>query len=168
VGAYYVRDDLTNLIFPGSQGSGADSLRQESSALVLRYKRDLGNKYTLGALFTGRSGDDYFNRVYGFDGQARFTNRDKVTFQFLGSSTRYPGDVAARFSQPAAAFSGRALQLEYDHQARNLNFWVGYEDVGDLFRADLGYSDNSQGNQDYRLARSDRTVFMKVSYSWQI
>jgi hypothetical protein len=168
VGAYYVRDDLTNLIFPGSQGSGADSLRQESSALVLRYKRDLGNKYTLGALFTGRSGDDYFNRVYGFDGQARFTNRDKVTFQFLGSSTRYPGDVAARFSQPAAAFSGRALQLEYDHQARNLNFWVGYEDVGDLFRADLGYSDNAQGNQDYRLARSDRTVFMKVSYSWQI
>ena len=45
VGAYFVRDDLTNLIFPGSQGSqlhfpGPASHRP----LVLRYKRDFGNK----------------------------------------------------------------------------------------------------------------------------
>jgi hypothetical protein len=32
----------------------------------------------------------------------------------------------------------------------------------------LGYTDNAQGNQDYRLARSDRTIFMKVGYSWQM
>lgn len=32
----------------------------------------------------------------------------------------------------------------------------------------LGYSDNALGSQEYRLARSDRTVFMKVSYSWQM
>lgn len=32
----------------------------------------------------------------------------------------------------------------------------------------LGYSDNALGSQEYRLARNDRTVFMKVSYSWQI
>ena len=100
VGAYYVRDDLTNLIFPGSQGSQSDSLRQESSALVLRSKRDLGNKVTLGALFTSRSGDGYFNRVYGADGEARFSNRDKVSFQFLGASTLYPAEVAAITCNP--------------------------------------------------------------------
>ena len=32
----------------------------------------------------------------------------------------------------------------------------------------LGYSDNYQGNQDYSLARSDRTIFMKIGYSWQL
>jgi len=32
----------------------------------------------------------------------------------------------------------------------------------------LGYSDNARGTQDYRLTRSDRAIFMKVSYSWQI
>jgi hypothetical protein len=156
VGAYYVRDDLTNLIFPGSQGSGSTSLDQRSSALVLRCKRDLGNKYTVGALFTGRSGDGYFNRVYGFDGLARFTNRDKVSFQFLGSSTRYPDDVAARFAQPGDVFNDRALHLEYDHQARNLNFWVAYEDVGDLFRADLGF----MPQVDYR------DLSGAVAYAW--
>ena len=32
----------------------------------------------------------------------------------------------------------------------------------------LGYSDNALGTREYRLTRSDRTVFMKVSYSWQM
>jgi len=164
VGAYYVRDDLTNLIFPGSQGSQSDSLQQESSALVLRYKRDLGNKVTLGALFTGRSGDDpedprqgdYFNRVYGFDGQARFSNRDKVTFQFLGSSTLYPAEVARDYSQSEDTLNDRAFMLGYQHQSRNLNFWTEYYDVGRLFRADLGF----MPQVDYR------DLSGAVSYSW--
>jgi len=32
----------------------------------------------------------------------------------------------------------------------------------------LGYTDNARGDQDVRLARTDRTIFMKVSYSWQL
>jgi hypothetical protein len=156
VGAYYVLDDLTNLIFPGSQGSGSTSLDQRSSALVLRYKRDLGTNYTLGALFTDRSGGNYFNRLLGFDGQARFTNRDKISFQFLGSSTLYPESVVGAYSQPATAFNDKALLLEYDHQARNLNFWIAYEDVGDLFRADLGF----MPQVDYR------DLSGAVSYNW--
>ncbi|RLE26317.1 MAG: hypothetical protein DRJ61_18475 [Acidobacteria bacterium] len=30
----------------------------------------------------------------------------------------------------------------------------------------LGYSDNSQGNQEYPLTQSDRTIFAKVGYAW--
>jgi len=156
VGAYYVRDDLTNLIFPGSQGSGSTSLDQVSSALVLRYKRDLGNKYTLGALFTGRSGDDYYNRVYGFDGAARFTNRDKVSFQFLGSSTRYPGGVASEFSQPMGMLNDRAFGAKYEHQTREFYFHVEYDQVGRDFRADLGF----MPKVDYRELEGG------MSYSW--
>jgi hypothetical protein len=156
VGVYFVRDNLTNLIFPGSQGSGSTSLDRESSALVLRYKRDLGNKYTLGALFTGRDGDGYFNRVYGFDAQARFSNRDKVSVQFLGSSTRYPEAVVAEFSQPTGTLNGRAFGMQYEHQSRNLNFFVEYDEAGGLFRADLGF----MPRVDYRELEGG------ISYSW--
>jgi hypothetical protein len=156
VGAYFVRDDLTNLIFPGSQGSGSTSLDQISSALVLRYKRDLGNKYVLGALFTGRSGDDYFNRVYGFDGEARFSNRDKISFQFLGSSSRYPDAVARDYSQARDDLSDRAFGMQYEHQTRNFYFYTAYDDVGSRFRADLGF----MPRVDYRELEGG------LSYKW--
>ena len=156
MGVYFVRDDLTNLIFPGSQGSDSASLDQLSSALVMRYKLDLGSKYTLGALVTNRSGDDYFNRVYGVDGQARFSNRDKISFQFLGSSTRYPGAVAEQYLQPSGTLNDRAFGMQYEHQSRNLNFYVEYDDVGGLFRADLGF----MPRVNYRELEGG------ISYSW--
>lgn len=139
VGAYFVRDNLTNLIFPGSQDSRSTSLSLPSSSGVFRYKRDFGNKYTLGALVTTRSGDDYYNRVYGVDGEARFTNRNRLEFQFLGSSTQYPYEVAEDFAQPLDHFEDRAFSLDYRYQSRNLNVFANYQDVGPGFRADLGF-----------------------------
>lgn len=139
VGAYFVRDNLTNLIFPGSQDSRSTSLSLPSSSGVFRYKRDFGNKYTIGALVTTRSGEDYFNGVYGVDGEARFTNRNRLEFQFLGSSTRYPYEVAADFEQPFDNFKDRAFFLNYRYQSRNLNVFANFQDVGPGFRADLGF-----------------------------
>jgi len=140
IGAYIVRDTLTNLIFPGSQSSGSTSLSMDSTASVLRYRRDFGNKYTVGALFTNRQGDDdYFNRVFGVDGDFRFTSKDRIRMQVLGSSTRYPGDVAVEFGQSPDTFGDKALDIIYIHDARNLDFHVGYQDIGGDFRADLGF-----------------------------
>lgn len=157
IGAYFVQDELTNLIFPGSQGSGAASLDQLSSALVLRYKRDLGSRYTLGALFTNRGGEDYFNRVYGFDGAARFSRRDRLTFQFLGSSTDYPDAVALDNGQPLGTLSDMAFGAQFEHQGRNLNYYLEYDDVGPEFRADLGF----MPRVDYRELEGG------VSYGWR-
>jgi hypothetical protein len=139
VGAYIVRDTLTNLIFPGSQSSSAVSLTMDSTASVLRYRRDFGNKYTVGALFTNREGENYFNRVFGMDGDFRFTSRDRVKVQLMGSSTRYPGDTAAAYGQPMDTFTDTALDLYYSHDTRNLDFHAGYQDIGGEFRADLGF-----------------------------
>jgi hypothetical protein len=139
VGAYYVRDNLTNLIFPGSQGSNQTSIARDSTALVMRYKRDFGSHYTLGAIVTNREGGDYFNRVYGIDGEARITRKNRIQFQFIGSSTRYPDNIAAHFQQPYKTFSDSALHLNYNYNSRNLNFSAYYIDVGKNFRADLGF-----------------------------
>lgn len=139
IGAYIVRDTMTNLIFPGTQSSSAASLTIDSTASVLRYSRDFGNKYTVGALFTNREGGDYFNRVFGVDGDFRFTSKDRVNVQVMGSSTRYPGDTAVAYGQPRDTFSGKAIDALYMHDTRNLDFHVGYQDIGGDFRADLGF-----------------------------
>lgn len=139
IGAYMVRDTLTNLIFPGSQGSDSTSMDIGSTSSVLRYKRDFGNKYTAGVLFTNREGTDYFNRVYGFDGDFRFTSTDRLRLQILGSSTSYPGEVAEEFGQPGGTFNDKAFEIQYSHNTRNWDAYAGYKDIGKNFRADLGF-----------------------------
>jgi hypothetical protein len=139
VGAYVAEDDVTNLIFPGSQGSGGTSLAMQSTAAVLRYKHDIGNRYTLGFLLTDREGHSYFNRVAGVDADLRFNATERVRLQLLGSSTRYPDAVAEEFAQPAGQLEDWAAELLYEHGTRSLSWWALVKDVGADFRADLGF-----------------------------
>ena len=139
IGAYVVRDDLTNLIFPGSQSSGSTSMETQSTASILRYKLDIGNRYTLGALFTDREGDDYSNRVLSLDGNFLVTRTDQVQLQVLGSRTKYPHTVALEFDQKQGSFDDLFVAFEYDHDSRNIYWWLDYDYVGKDFRADLGF-----------------------------
>jgi len=138
IGAYVVRDELTNLIFPGSQSSASTSLPIESTASVLRYKRDLGRRATLGLLATDREADGYFSRLAGVDGDVRVTQRDRIRVQVLGSSTEYPEATASAFGQEPDPFEGWALDAGFRHSSRNLHGWVNYRDLGENFRADVG------------------------------
>ena len=149
MGAFVARDELTNLIFPGSTGSDGTSLDFESTAAVVRYRRDLGDSSALGMLLTSREGDCYSNRVAGIDGLWRFAESDSIRFQSLTSQTEYPLDVAREFAQPAGSFSGRAHEIRYNHDARDWDWWAHYTDVGRGFRADMGFM--PQG--DYALLR---------------
>jgi hypothetical protein len=138
-GAYFVEDDLTNLLFPGSQNSSGTSLAMNSYSAVFRYKRDLGSRYTFGTLLADREGEDYYNRIAGVDGILRITDTDQLTFQALGSSTKYPGGISSDFGQPTGGFGDRALSFAYDHATRSWNWSAQYEEVGEDFRADMGY-----------------------------
>jgi hypothetical protein len=139
IGAYMVRDNITNLIFPGSQGSSSTSVDRGNTSSVVRYKRDLGSRYTFGLIATDREGKDYYNRVYGFDLDFRFTRTNQIQLLVLGSSTKYPQDVAGDFHQPSGSFHDRLISFEYDHSTRTWSWWADYEDAGRNFRADLGY-----------------------------
>ncbi len=138
-GAFFVRDAVTNLIFPGHEISSSTSLPDSNSASVFRYRRDLGNKYSFGALFTDREGSEYFNRVFGMDGDLRFSDRDRLVFQVMGSSTRYPGGLAAEYGQKQDAFGDFLWMVHYRHHTRNYGFYADYHSIGTDFRADLGY-----------------------------
>ncbi len=139
IGAYVVDDDVTNLIIPGSESSSATSLEESTTATVLRYKYDIGNRFTVGGLFTNREGSNYLNRVAGFDGDLRLSARDRVFIQILNSSTRYPDTIVEDFDQPGGTFDDWAAELYYTHQTRTWMWWALLWDVGTDFRADLGF-----------------------------
>ncbi|MCP3961849.1 MAG: carbohydrate binding family 9 domain-containing protein [bacterium] len=138
-GVFVAEDELTNLIFPGNQGSGGDSFDFETTDAVLRYRRDLKGNSALGALVTSREGDGYSNTVAGVDGQIRFGKSDSLTFQYLRSETEYPGGIVADFDQPAGAFDDDAFTLTFVHADRDWRGWFVYDDIGDGFRADMGF-----------------------------
>jgi hypothetical protein len=139
MGVFVARDELTNLIFPGSTGSRSTSLDLESTAAVLRYRRDLGAASALGLLVTSREGDGYSNRVTGIDGLWRFGESDSIRLQSLASRTEYPPDVALELEQPSGGFGGQAHRISYEHDAREWDWYAEYTDVGRGFRADMGF-----------------------------
>ncbi|MFH2107299.1 MAG: DUF5916 domain-containing protein [Chrysiogenia bacterium] len=139
LGYFVAQDRINNLIIPSNQGSEAVSLDEDVFGGVFRYRHDIGNSSTLGVLYTGRSGGDYYNHVGGIDGFFRFGKKDSIRFQYLRSQTRYPEATAASFSQKTGAFPGDALYAEYMHQTRNWFYYGSYSDKGTGFRADAGF-----------------------------
>ena len=139
IGTFVARDSVTNLVFPGSTGSDSDSFDFPTDDAVLRYRRDFGESSSIGMVFTGRTGDEYENLVAGIDGLYRFRESDSVRFQFMGSQSVYPDDIAEDYEQPFGEFDGQSYLLSYVHDSRNWQGWARYEDVGEGFRADMGF-----------------------------
>ena len=138
-GVFVARDQLTNLLFPGSQGSDAGSFDFETTDAALRYRRDVGASSVVGAVATYRGGGGYSNLVAGVDGLLRVTGADSFRVQVLGSRTEYPDAVAEAFGQPAGSFDDDALAITYDHEAREWEWSFQYRDIGKNFRADMGF-----------------------------
>ncbi len=138
-GLFVARDELTNLLFPGSRGSSAGSFDFETTDAALRYRRDVGKSSTVGVVATSRDGGDYSNVVLGVDGVLRFSDTDRVRVQVLGSRTEYPAEIVADFGQPAGAFDDHALLLTYDHLSRDWELYFQHRDIGEGFRADMGF-----------------------------
>ncbi len=140
VGAFFVRDEITNLIFPAAEGTGMTTLDQQVTGSVARYRRDVGRSSTLGVLLTDREGGNgYYNRLGGIDGNVRLTQRDQVSFQAVRSRTQYADRTAADHGQPEGSFDGGAEELLYLRDTRNLDLYFLYRRLDDDFRADLGF-----------------------------
>ncbi len=139
-GAFSAKDDVTNLILPGTEGSSAGSFNFETTNTVGRYRYDFGGNSTVGAMVTNREGDDYHNRVFSLDSTYRMTDADTFTLNVAGSQTQYSEQVRDSFDlDNSEEISDRAISFRYRHSQRN---WVGnvqYDDFGEDFRADMGF-----------------------------
>jgi hypothetical protein len=140
VGFYTVEDDVTNLLFPGPLGSRSTSVDRRSTGTILRYRRDVGEGSTLGFLVTDREGEDgYYNRLGSLTGRLLVTQKDMLRFQFMGSHTRYPAEVAAANGQPRDVLKGNAYEFLYMHDTRGIDWYGIYRQTDTGLRADLGF-----------------------------
>ena len=139
VGVFITQDRINNLLFPANQGTGMGSLDENVWGGVFRFRRDVGRNSTVGFLYTGRVGEDYYNHVAGADGFLRLSRSKTVSWQALYSRTAYPQITAAAQGQDAEPFSGYALYGNFRHDSRNLIYVLSYTDLGSDFRADFGF-----------------------------
>ncbi len=138
-GTFVARDDINNLIIPSNQASRRAFLDQKVDEGVVRYRRDVGERSSIGVLYTGREAEGYHNHVAGVDGLLRFTKSDTMRVQYLRSDTLYPETLARQAGQSLDSFEGGGFQAQYDHFAKLWRAFVRYQDLDPGFRADSGF-----------------------------
>jgi hypothetical protein len=132
-------DEFTSFIIPGSLRSNVASLGEfDSDVSIGRYRYDVGNSSSIGALVTDRQGDDYHNTVSSIDGVFQLSNQDTLYAQSMHSTSEYPQLIQGRYGQESN-LSDDAHILEYTHFDRRWDWRAQYFDYGEDFRADLGF-----------------------------
>lgn len=128
-----------DIILPGPQGNDFGRTDFKSYATIGRVRHDLGKGF-LGAVLTSReiSGGGH-NRVLGPDFQWRPNRADSLTGQFLISDTENPNRPDLHPSFTGQSSTSHAVSLNWSHQKRTYDWSVGGRDIGDEFRADLGF-----------------------------
>jgi hypothetical protein len=139
MGAYVVRDAVTQMIIPGPLGSRSFSAPMENTSSVARYRRDVGSSSTLGLLVTDREGDEYYNRVAGVDGNIRLNSDNILSFQVMASQTQYGSMLSSAYHLTDEEITDSVFDLSYIYNTRNYEVIVTAKRAGENFRADLGY-----------------------------
>jgi len=146
-GVLAANDLGTAFIMPGALGSSVARLQDastdapvESDVSIARYRMDLFDNSTVGAVFTDRRADEvgYSNSVASIDAVLRPTPADTVRIQGVYSRSQNPLQIQQRFDQRSEN-SGNSLSVEYRHDDAEWDWRVGYDDISEDFRADLGF-----------------------------
>ena len=138
-GLLTANDENTSFIIPQSLSSRIATLADEKSDVAIaRYRFDIFQNSTVGALITNREGSGYSNRVSSLDGTLRPTDQDTIYLQAMHSASEYPQQIQNAYNQ-SAVLSDNSLVVEYQHNDRNWDLRFGHYDWGKDFRADLGF-----------------------------
>ena len=150
-------DQGTSFLIPRSLGSSLASLTDVSSDVsVMRYRYDIFNNSTLGAIVTDRRGDGYSNQVTGLDGVFQLSRSDSLHVQTMHSSSEYPLGIQQRYQQDHH-LSGSSHVAEYRHRDRRWDGFINYSDFGADFRADMGFVNQV----DYRK------IVARLGHTWR-
>ncbi len=155
VGVLAAQDRSNRVLLPGSQFSRSAELAGNAVTAVGRFRRDFGNASTVGALYSGREGEGYYNRVGGADAFYQPLPSVTVRAQLLASTTRYPDAFAADHDQPSGAFTGRAAEMRASWESRGWTARANARDISEGFRADAGFMPQT-GVQDGSVALTRR------------
>ena len=87
-GAFITNDTQTNIILPGNTGSGLISLSEQSESGAVKYRYDVNDSLSVGAIGTMRKTDNYHNFVSGIDSKYRFDDSNTFQAQVLFADTQ--------------------------------------------------------------------------------
>jgi hypothetical protein len=126
-------------IIPGPQGSGFAAQDFKSYATIGRMRRDFGASF-VGAVFTDReiSGGGH-NRVLGPDFNWRPDQSNSVTAQLLYSDTKNPERLDLSPAWNGESLRSHAFTASWGHLKPTHDWFFNVRDIGDDFRADLGF-----------------------------
>ena len=138
-GFMQLNDTSTSFLIPNNESSSvANLLNTESDVSILRYRQDVLNRSSVGAVLTHREGGEYSNTVSGVDGKLRLSDSDVINAQFLRSQSEYPLAIQTRYGQDAS-LSDNTMFVEYRHNDSRWNVWAEHVNYGKDFRADMGF-----------------------------
>ena len=139
IAVFGTRDRLNNQLLPSNQNSFPLSQEEDTYSGVFRFRRDVGQGSAVGALYTGRYAEDYYNHVAGMDGFFRLSDTKTLSMQYLHSTTEYSPEISTTFALEENAVDGGAASLRFNHQSREWGYYLNYKDLSPDFRADAGY-----------------------------
>ncbi len=165
--ALFATDDReTEVIVPDSLGSDKVELIEDSYSGALRYRMSR-DRHTSGITGTYRAGEGYHNATLNYDGLFDLGPDDKFRYHFSYSNSEYPQSFAEDLCEddgcteevlPEPCFLGDCstnaqvlrtdygnrldgynVQMRYKHDGPKGLYWVGYQEISDEYRADLGF-----------------------------
>jgi len=141
-GIMLANDNNTSFLMPGNQGSDIATLDEKSNVAVGRYKMDVGERNNVGVLMTHRQSDNYHNTLASLDGTYWLSQNDSIQYQIAQSDTKNTADVMEEF-EVTEKQRGTAFSADYSRNTRDYNLRAGYTNIGEDFRADLGFQSRS-------------------------
>ena len=172
-GGFMTNDTQTNIILPGNTGSRLISLDEKSESGALKYRYDVNDNLSVGVISTFRQTDSYHNLVSGIDSKYRFDDSNKFQAQIILGDTK----DAAIFSNSGQEenYSDHAFKIEYEHDSEYWQVAAEHLEIGEQFRADLGFMPRADYKQSkvlisrFRYGEPDSAwQEMKFSGQWQV
>ncbi|HEX2162948.1 MAG TPA: DUF5916 domain-containing protein, partial [Thermoanaerobaculia bacterium] len=128
-----------SLIIPRPNSSELALADFRSTVFLGRVRHDLGRSY-VSWLTTAREGEGgASNRVFGPDFQWRPTASDRVEGQLLWSTSRTPDRPGLAAEWDGGELDGHGAELTWSHSTSKVDWFLGYWDFADEFRADAGF-----------------------------
>jgi len=128
-------------IIPGTLGSSFAPQDFRALSTIGRVRHDLGSTAFIGAVLTDREaeGGGGHNRVFGPDFRWKPTDKDDVYGEVLISSSVTPNRPDLSPAWNGERLTSHAANAGWSHTTRTYDFGVFGTDIGDNFRADLGF-----------------------------
>lgn len=136
-GAFMTNDTQTNIILPGNTGSRLISLQEESESGAIKYRYDVNEDLSFGVISTLRQTDNYHNYVSGIDSKFRLNDSNSFQAQVLFSDTQDSANMT--LSGNEEEFTDQAFKIEYEHESEYWEVDAQHQEIGQSFRADLGF-----------------------------